>query len=247
MDAQGRVLGRGITNSRSNYYQAARVASTEATITARFVLLRQEVESAAGTELLDWLLRAFRVEQNLAQLARLEALVLAELDDVAIHLRAPARRMLDGIFRDMRREEEDWFTATDPKRRSDFFRDLAGSAYSRLVEQRVDPDAGPDQPGFDLMLGLYDKCILMVENESLELGFHDHINTALARIGEPETVRVGVERALWQGLADTGAGGDQVLRGQGLFARGNKWAAGLDGVNFPLRAARFRGPRSPFH
>ncbi len=46
---EGRVLGRGITNSRSNYDVACQVALAEALINARFSLVAGELE-AAGVE-----------------------------------------------------------------------------------------------------------------------------------------------------------------------------------------------------
>jgi benzoyl-CoA reductase subunit A len=49
---------------------------------------------------------------------------------------------------------------------------------------------------YDLLLGLYDKCIIQVENEPLALGFGDHINAALDRIGGSEAVKVGVQHAV---------------------------------------------------
>ena len=44
MDDKGQVLGRGITNSRSNYDTAARVSKLEAFIDARLSLIRRELE-----------------------------------------------------------------------------------------------------------------------------------------------------------------------------------------------------------
>ena len=41
IDENQHVLGRGITNSRSNYGTAVRVASEEARIDARFTLFRR--------------------------------------------------------------------------------------------------------------------------------------------------------------------------------------------------------------
>ncbi|HWC65422.1 MAG TPA: BadF/BadG/BcrA/BcrD ATPase family protein, partial [Thermoanaerobaculia bacterium] len=52
LDEEGAVLGRGFTNSRSNYDLAAEVARTEAFVSARFSLLRAAVERAAGSEAL---------------------------------------------------------------------------------------------------------------------------------------------------------------------------------------------------
>ena len=195
LDEHGAVLGRGITNSRSNYDLAAKVAGNEAMITARFGILRREVEKAAGKAMLDRLLRAFRVEQNLAQLDQLELLMVAEADSLPPTLRGTTHAALVDIFNQIRQEEVDWFSDPAPAKRSDFFRDLAGSAYSRLAEARLGIETRGDGPSFDQLLGLYDKCILLVENAPPELGFHHHIGSALTRIGEPATVREGVERA----------------------------------------------------
>lgn len=189
----GTILGKGITNSRSNYDLAAEVARTEAFVTARFGLLRREVERVAGAPVLDKLMRAFRVQQNLVQMRRLQTLVDEEVDRyVVAGLRAPTRRVLEAMFERVEAEEEAWFAEEDPARRSDFFRDVVGSAYTRAAEALV-PDSGLS---FDLFLGLWDKCIIRVENEPIGLGFADHIGTAILRLGSPPAVVEGVERAL---------------------------------------------------
>ncbi|MGE3850323.1 MAG: BadF/BadG/BcrA/BcrD ATPase family protein [Planctomycetota bacterium] len=192
LDPDQQPLGRGITNSRSNYDRAAEVARTEAFVTARFNLLRREVERVAGGELLERLLLAFRLEQTQFQLGRLHALVKEEIDrSVRDHLRSAAHTAVDELVRRIAEEEETRFADPDPSKRSDFFRDAAGSAWCRLAEEICDP-AGAS---FDLLVGLYDKCIIRVENEPLELGFDNHIDTALERIGNPPDVRAGVEAA----------------------------------------------------
>jgi benzoyl-CoA reductase subunit A len=192
LDENGAILGRGITNSRSNYDLAAKVAREEAFITARFGLLRQKVEAAAGPQLLDRLLKAFRLSQILAQLDRLRAEVAEEIDrTVADHLAAAAHDAVAGIFDATEAEEEAWFADDDPAPRSDFFRDAAGSAYMRYAEEIADPDG----VSFDLLVGLYDKCIIRVENEPLDLGFRYHIAGALERIGDPAEVHSAVKAA----------------------------------------------------
>ena len=191
LDEDGEVLGRGITNSRSNYDLAAEVARTEAFVSSRFALLAREVERAAGSELLARLLSAFRLEQTLAQLSRLEERIR---EDAARSL-AAGRRRLDGvlttIFARMRQEEEARYAEPSPSNRSDFFRDAAGSAFARIAAAEAIPGDAP----YDLLAGLYDRSIVKVENEPVELGFPEHIGRALERIGNPETVRAGVERA----------------------------------------------------
>jgi len=189
----GEILGRGITNSRSNYDLAATVARTEAFVTARFGLLRREVERAAGTDVLDKLMRAFRTEQVLLQMRRLHELIEQDVHTgVTPGLRGPTLESLQAIFASMEREEEAYFALEDPPVRSDFFRDIAGAAYIHAAEQL----AADTHLSFDLFLGLWDKSILRVENEPLALGFTEHIGSALKRIGDPKTVRDGVEAAM---------------------------------------------------
>ncbi len=48
LDEHARVLGRGLTNTRSNYDVAAEVARREALDDARFALLRPELERSLG-------------------------------------------------------------------------------------------------------------------------------------------------------------------------------------------------------
>jgi benzoyl-CoA reductase subunit A len=192
LDVDGAVIGRGITNSRSNYDLAAKVARTEAYITARFGLLRNEVERRVGADGLARLLRAFRLEQTLVQLERLEGLICREIDNnVANKLQDPAFGAIEEMFAEIRGNEEGHYRSEDPPVRSDFFRDLAGSAYARQAE-RVAEEEGVT---FDLLLSLYDKCIIRVENEPLELGFRDHIGAALDRVGAPD-IRTAVMAAV---------------------------------------------------
>jgi benzoyl-CoA reductase subunit A len=201
LDQEGRILGRGITNSRSNYDLAVEVARTEAFVTARFELLRRRVERTADPAVLQTLLRAFRLEQTLHQMRRLRERIEEEAAHIVAADGGPAAaaerrneclRAVTVIFRRIEEEEEENFRRPDPPPRSDFFRDLMGSAYTRIAEE-VSRDSGA---GFDLLVGLYDKCIIKVENEPLELGFRDHIGSALARLDHPPGVAEAVEEAV---------------------------------------------------
>jgi benzoyl-CoA reductase subunit A len=204
LDERSEILGRGITNSRSNYDLAAEVARTEAFVSTRFQLLRREVERIAGTEVLVRLLRAFRLEQTLLQLSRLRARIEEEAErSVAPPLRRPLAGKLEELFGRLLSEEEARFTEANPSERSDFFRDAAGSSYARIAEEIGDPSGA----SFDLLAGLYDKCIVQVENEPLELGFREHIGKALDRIGNPPAVRAGVEEAVSREIAVAGTVG----------------------------------------
>jgi len=192
LDAQQQLLGRGITNSRSNYDLAAAVARTEALINARFALVQQRVASNIGAVLVSRLRRAFLLEQMLTQLRRLEQLMLEEVAHSApAGLKAPFLRALAEIFRRIAAEEEDRFKQLQPPVRSDFFRDAAGSAYMRIAEELSDP-AGVS---FDRLVGVYDKCIIRAENEPQALDFRDHIGVALTRMKNAAELAEGVEYA----------------------------------------------------
>ena len=191
LDEDGHVLGRGITNSRSNYDLAAAVARIEGFINARFGLIQQQLESTGSADSVGRLRRAFVMEQLLHQLRRLEQLLLEEVARSApAGLKAPFADAIREICRRITEEEEKRFRQP-PILRSDFFRDAAGSAFMRLAEEVADP-AGVT---FDRLIGAYDKCIIRAENEPIELDFRDHIENALKRMGNPPGLADAVEYA----------------------------------------------------
>ncbi len=180
------VLGRGITNSRSNYEVACQVALGEALTNTRFWLIRREL-SAAGLEpaelerRLRELVHAFRAGQYRSQLV-----VLArELDRFAGRMLiggAKLRAAAGAITARMEAEIPELY-AEGTRRKSDFFRDLAGSRYMKLAETEA-RDRGL---GYDQVVGLFDKAILDVENSAEAAGrFEDHMRSALAATGAAE-------------------------------------------------------------
>jgi len=184
------VLGRGITNSRSNYEVACQVALGEALINTRFSLIRRELEQA-GLEPAELgrrvaqLERRFRAEQYRSQLV-----VLArELDRFAGRLLTAGKGLRQSVGRivTLMREEIPSLYAEGSRRKSDFFRDLAGSRYMQLAES----EARQSGTSFDQLLGLFDKAILDVEN-SAEAGgrFEDHMHAAIEAGGDEERALV---------------------------------------------------------
>jgi benzoyl-CoA reductase subunit A len=188
MDEHGAVLGRGITNSRSNYDTAAAVSKQEALIGARFTLFHRGLEGVpalAGRvdEFLAQLERHFRHVQYLEQLADLEATCLRNSQGLrfAGHETALART-LGETFEQLRKESAALF-APGARRKSDFFRDIAGSRFIALADP-VCKDAGLS---FDLLLNVYDKSIIEVENRppagALEDKFLRALDACLAAAG----------------------------------------------------------------
>lgn len=154
------ILGRGITNSRSNYDVAARVSKQEARIGARFTLFSQALGSGGGTALLlSELERNFRLEQFLDELKQLEETCGSYLDHPRFQDNKGALRgALDAVFREIEGEAPAIY-APGARRKSDFFRDIAGSRFMNLAETACREAS----LGFETMLNLYDKAIIDIE------------------------------------------------------------------------------------
>jgi len=177
------VLGRGITNSRSNYDVACQVALSEALINTRFGLISAELEDR---EMMAEFQQRFREQQYRSQ--------LRALGERLLELAGPATRpAVEQILAQMREETGALF-APGTTRKSDFFRDLAGSRYMELAEER----ARSGDVTFDPLVGLFDKAILEVENSTAAVGsFPDHARTAMEGLGRSsEALREAVSRVL---------------------------------------------------
>jgi benzoyl-CoA reductase subunit A len=194
LDESGETLGRGITNSRSNYKVACDVALGEALINARFALMESGLEQSgvageAGRRMLVALELRFREQQYLAQLRALETTIRSLLDREstgALAMTGGGTKELSGaaagILKQMLSETAELY-AVGASRKSDFFRDLAGSRYLKLAEEV----ARAQNVSFDRLAGLFDKAILEVENLHFgEENFAAHATAALAAMEQPD-------------------------------------------------------------
>jgi benzoyl-CoA reductase subunit A len=183
LDENREVIGRGITNSRSNYATAARVAGEEARIDGRFTLLRRALagHGRLGAHLDDFLAaleRTFRLEQFLEQLEDLEETCLRQVAGPRFAgLERGMKEALAEVFRRLRAETPNLY-APGAKRKSDFFRDIAGSRYHNQAEE-VARDA---KLPYELLLNVYDKSIIEVENRPPAGALSDKFRRALGRI-----------------------------------------------------------------
>jgi len=215
VDEGAQVLGRGITNSRSNYDTAAAVSKQEALIDARFTLLRRGLEgvpSLAGRvdAFLGALERSFRHVQYLEQLDDLEATCLRNSRGLryAGQEKGLAAALAE-VFRGLREESAALF-APGARRKSDFFRDIAGARFMTLAE----PACKAAGVSFDLLLNVYDKSIIEVENRppagAMEDKFLKALDAALrapeggaSAVGGTEVVTAPVKAALEIPLEET--------------------------------------------
>jgi benzoyl-CoA reductase subunit A len=205
MDENLNILGRGITNSRSNYETATRVAKQEAVIDARLALSRRGLSGISALEgkvdnFIGDLERAFRLEQFLEQLGDLEQTCRSQIKgERFVGKEEPVGEALDEVFAVLRAEAPALF-APNASRKSDFFRDIAGSRYLNIAEA-VAKDAGF---AYDLLLNVYDKSIIEVENRppASDLGgkFTTALNTALAQASELQAAESAIRKSVEDAL-----------------------------------------------
>jgi benzoyl-CoA reductase subunit A len=179
LDEQGRIIGRGITNSRSNYDVAALVARQEAFTNARFEMLSRELAANGSADAIEHLKAAYALECFLGQLQRLEEHCRVDLENPRFDaLRRDLTHALEVILDGIRERAREAFT---PKAisGSDFFRDIAGTAFT---EEAAEVSRGGG-PAFDTLIGMFDRNIIPVENTPESRGFEELLMAAAARLG----------------------------------------------------------------
>ncbi len=155
LDEGGRVVGKGITNTRANYGMATRIATHAALTNARLAQLGRsaglEPEEIARCEALYY--RADYVHKH--------RLLVERLLDHAERMGHPEwRAPVETMAAEVTARLEDESTLGAIVDRSLFFKDLAYAAYLEAAERL--PEAGLERETF---LGLLDKGLAWVENE----------------------------------------------------------------------------------
>ncbi len=201
LDERGEMLGRGITNSRSNYEVACAVARIEAHRAARFDMLDRAL--GASEEARAWLgpLRdAFRLELFQDDLADLRATIERHL---ATSQRADAvalGKAADQVLSVVEASAPGLFLAGAP-RRSDFFRDIAGGAFVSEAESLARLGA----VAFEPLVALYDRAILEVETRLRPHDTGGLLRRAVARVAKlpgAASVVARLERAATSATAE---------------------------------------------
>jgi benzoyl-CoA reductase subunit A len=189
LDEDRNVLGRGITNSRSNYDTAAAIAKNEALVSARFQLFREALGKTKALNgnldvFIEQLERDFRHEQFIEQLADLEQVCQRNAEGRFGKDTAGVLDALGETFKRLREEAPELF-APGAKRKSDFFRDIAGSRYLALGEAV----AKETEVRYDNLLNVFDRSIIEVENRVYGDSIRHHLLHALDRafIALPDT------------------------------------------------------------
>lgn len=200
LDEERRVVGKGITNSRSNYEVACAVAREEALTAARFTMLSRALEERMGSagagsaEALAALHEAFRLEIYLEQLDELfdviDRKVLRSLGarsadapttESFIAHRARLSPAIAEVGAELRRRAPALFDGSGA-RKSDFFRDLAASAYMAAAERVAGESKGAVT--YELLTGVFDRAILDVETRLRTHDFSVVLRRAAERVAK---------------------------------------------------------------
>jgi benzoyl-CoA reductase subunit A len=190
LDENEQIVGRGLTNSRSNYDVAAAVVRDEAFVRARFSMIAERLRrdsvldpiSASFPVMLE---RHFRLQQHLDQLRRLRRSMLAASETARHHTyAAKLTRIVNEIADRMTDSARSQFAA-GATRKSDFFRDVAAAEFMHLAEERKETK----EITFETLCSIFDSAILVVENTIDEDSFNKLIRPALvSAIREGRTI-----------------------------------------------------------
>ncbi len=227
IDEDRNVLGRGITNSRSNYDTAAAIAKQEALVNGRFHLFRQRLAQTGALngdleDFLGQLERDFRLEQFLEQLADLEGVCRRNAEGRFGDQSQPVDAALVEVFRRVALEAPELF-APGAKRKSDFFRDIAGSRYL-AVGETVAREA---KLRYDMLLNVFDRSIIEVENRQYGDSMNRHLLAALDRTfaalpgtaGRSDAIRAPIESVLATAMEESYVVGTGYGRARLPFSR----------------------------
>jgi benzoyl-CoA reductase subunit A len=188
LNGNGELIGRGITNSRSNYDVACAIARQEAFVATRFNLtqaaLSAHPELAARVDrLLPPLSRSFRLQQHRDQLERLRQALVEVAGSGRYRVYGSDIIAVVNVIVDAMSDRASKHFSALSTRKSDFFRDLAAADYMQLADQQ----AAPNGVTFDVLASLFDAAILPVENSASEALFETHIAPALDRVLDRST------------------------------------------------------------
>jgi len=184
MDENEHILGRGITNSRSNYELACQVAREEAEINMRFGLLQKKLEadkkiSGHTVNLMKHISAYYALSQHLRQLKALQA----ECEHIIEHwehdLTDEYLTVQRSIFAKLETKAHQYFVVGSDSQ-SDFFRDLATSSYLTEAEEVTkDPNC---EVVFDRLVGVFDAAIIRVENQSFAMFYDEYLEFATKKV-----------------------------------------------------------------
>ncbi len=191
IDEHEQIIGRGITNTRSDYRVAADIARMEAEFNSRFTILHRKLKSETNgetnwTEFFSHLKDRFHFLQFRERFYKLVDAIKSNLSTVE---NPGDRSRMHPIIHNMPGKIlsviRDRFLSGEVSTTSDFFRDLFSSAYMQEIEH-VNKDI------YDQLVAIYDRAINPIENENITFDFGELLTEALDMM--PEDFRLNHQR-----------------------------------------------------
>jgi len=183
IDGEGQIIGRGITNTRSNYEVATQIAQNEAEFNSRFTLLHRKLKSEPNGSvnwdvLINQLENRFHYLQYRNRFYRLLDKIFenaAKLEDKTLSEKIIVllKKIQDGLLS----EVKDKFISGAISLTSEFFRDLFSTEYMKAIQNE-------DKNYYDQLVALYDRSITPVENEKLSFDFAELAEEAIELLPE---------------------------------------------------------------
>ncbi len=185
MDDKKNFLGRGITNSRSNYHLACQIAQEEAENNSRFFILEQRIKGDPRKKkivpsLMSWIYSKYKLSEHNSQLRALQEICLRDLDSWKDPLAASLyREVVNTILHQMTEEAVLLFESGTPLK-SDFFRDIATSQFMDHAQTQIREHV--EKISFERLVGIFDRAIIRVEAVSFAAAFSENINFACREV-----------------------------------------------------------------
>lgn len=186
VNKQRQIIGRGITNTRSNYQVAADIARMEAEFSSRFMILYDRLketypDKSIWKEIIPVLESRFDYLQFHARFDTLISKMKTEAIDTQNGVdKKQILSSLEQAAISIEKSVKDRFFSSATSGTSEFFRDLFSVAY-------IDAIGDKHKNMFDTMMALYDRCITPVENRMISFDFAKLMLEALDLL--PEELR----------------------------------------------------------
>jgi benzoyl-CoA reductase subunit A len=181
INEQDEIIGRGITNTRSNYKVAADIARLEAVYNARFSLLKRLLkdEIAVHPEYARYIKDIESYFQYLQFKKRLDSLAIQMSNTIDKTFSSSIRQTISGHVSDILQTidhliKKDYLEG-DLGSKSQFFRDIVNERYSDEVK-KLDIDL------FEPLMLVLDKSITPVENEMVVFDFRELVYEAMKNL-----------------------------------------------------------------
>jgi benzoyl-CoA reductase subunit A len=178
IDEKEHIIGRGITNTRSNYSVAADIARMEAEFNSRFTILSRQLKSLANGDI-DWDDIFARLENCFHYLQfekRFHHLMEVMLDNGRRlpdeKHRARVVPVIENLPERMLGKVKKRFFDGSVATSTEFFRDLFSSVFMETISDE-------ERPVYDQLLAVYDRSINPVENSVITYDFATLVREAM--------------------------------------------------------------------